>query len=438
MIKPRKLTLIALFLASSPAFCGEFLTSGGSARSTAMGGAYTPEPDNVLDAMASNPAGIALINAPWVDIAVMGGLATGDYTNSVNSAGRLNSVGAIPYGAFGTPLGKHISIGVAALPELLSDARWNYTDPRGGAGSVSYGQVHSVSSITAVRTAFGAGFYLGSRVQIGVTVGTTYNTNELNTAYVFQNYQPLAGLKTLLTLRTAGYGWNGTAGVLVRASHNLRLGASWHSSTSIRSTGQAAGNAGVQFAAIGLGGARPDFRYDAEVDNILPQSVSFETIWQATSKFQVVAQMDWINWGSAFQTLPVILTKGNNADINGLLGTNAFSDSIPVNWHDQVVERLGISRNWREHGVLRAGYAHANTPVPGSTLSPLTAAITRHTISAGAGYSVGRWLFEAAYSIDPLISESNGTSALKSGEFSSTRVSVSTQAVVLTTSLRLR
>jgi long-subunit fatty acid transport protein len=438
MLKHHNLTLISLLLsASAPIFGAAFLTSGGSARSAGMAGTYTPDTTSVLDAIAINPAGLALVSAPVIDLTLAGGLATGNYTNSVSSTGNLHTLAGSPYGAFGSPLGHRISIGVAVLPELFSAAKWNYTDPTGSANGVSYGALHSISSIKAARTALGAGIYLSSRVQIGATIGYTHNSNELDTAYIFQNFAPLAGLKTLLTLHTSGNGWNGTGGVLVRASKTLQVGAAFHSRTTIRSTGSAYGNAGVQFAAIGLGAARPDFHYNAEVDNVLPQSVTAHINWQATSKLQFVAQADWINWSRAFQSLPVILTHGDNSDINGLLGSSGINDSIPLHWKDQVVARLGVSRKWNEHGTLRAGYAHANSPVPGSTLSPLTAAITRHTLSAGAGYARGRWSVDAAYSVDPSTGESSGKSLLKSSEFDNTHVGIMTQAVILSTTFRL-
>lgn len=435
--------LLTLFiLAPAALLADDFLTSGSSARSTAAAGVYIPTSDNVLDAMAINPAGLAMLSGARLDFSLKAALARGSFSNSANTDAPLHSAGVIPYGAFGTPLGSEgwlgrVTVGAAVLPELLSAAKWRYVDAPGGAGGVSYGMLNQNSEIVAIRTAFGAGIAVNSRLMIGATAGLVYNTNTLQTAYVFQQHPALAGLKTLLDLHTSGTGWNGSVGAIVRPLRSWQIGAAYKSRTTIRSTGTATGNAGIQFAKIGLGAARPDFRYDGEVDNTLPQSATFNVAWQAGRKTRIVGQADWINWRRAFRELPVNLTRGNNADINGLLGTDGIRDAIPLDWKNQLVTRVGVERSWLESASIRAGYAHSNNPVPSSTLSPLTAAITRHTLGAGVGYTRGRWRTDLAYSFEPTASAATGLSALKSGEYNNSRVKVGTQSLVLSTSIRV-
>ena len=85
--------------------------------------------------MAINPAGLTRLAAPTLDLSAVGIFARGQFTNSANSDGRLDSVGVVPYGAFGTRIGKsRFSLGVAALPELMSSAKWRYVDAPGGVG----------------------------------------------------------------------------------------------------------------------------------------------------------------------------------------------------------------------------------------------------------------------------------------------------------------
>jgi long-subunit fatty acid transport protein len=364
--------------------------------------------------------------------------ARGKFINSANSNGRLDSNGVVPYGAFGMPLGKsRFSFGVAVMPELIAAAKWNYVDASGGAGGISYGALHHDSELLAVRSAAAIGVELGPKLQIGATVGAVYNANTLETAYVFQIYPALAGLKTLLNLHTSGVGWNGSVGALVRPLRRIELGVAYKSRTTVESKGVATGNAGVQFAAIGLGALKPDFRYDAEVDNVLPQSMLAHIAWRATPRLRLVGQIDWINWKDTFANLSVILTRGNNADINGLLGTDGIKDSIPLHWRDQVIARIGLERSWLKNAVVRAGFARSNDPVPGSTLSPLTAAITRNTLSAGFGYQYGRCRFDVGYSIDPTSQGNTQQSLLKAGEYNDSIVKVGTQALMLSTSFRL-
>ena len=88
-----------------------------------------------------------------------------------------------------------------------------------------------------------------------------------------------------------------------------------------------------------------------------------------------------------------------------------------------------------ENMGVRGGYVHANSPVPDSTLSPLTAVIMENTLSTGFGYRLGRTRFDVAYSLDLTAHRNVGQSVLKSGEYSDSWISVGTQSVSLMTSI---
>ena len=384
--------LIALVsFAGSHARGGDFLSGAAGARSVGAGGVYIPSSENVLEAFSINPAGLALMGRPTVEVSVSGLFARGRFTNAHNANGTLSASAAVPYGAFSTPLGNsRFSLGIAVLPQLLSAAKWRYTDPPGGVGGVSYGRIDHDSEILAMRFAVGVGWNVAPKLQVGVTMGAVYNRNILQTAYVFQSNPALAGMKTLLDLHAAGIGWNGSAGALYRPSRRFAAGAAYQSRTMIATRGVATGNAGLQFAKIGLGSARPDFRYDARVDDMLPASVVVQGVWQASRRTRILGQADWVNWKKAFTELPVLLTNGNNSDINGVLGTNVIRDAVPLKWRNQVILRGGIERSGLENAAIRAGYARSNAFVPDATLSPLTAAITQNRFSAGAGVRRGR------------------------------------------------
>ncbi|MEP7366024.1 MAG: outer membrane protein transport protein [Acidobacteriota bacterium] len=430
---------LAFGLALTTCAWGEdFLTSGAGARTRGTAGVYAPWTESALDAMAVNPAGLTLLGGPVIEVSTAAMFARGTFQNAANSDGKLNANGAIPFGAFGMPIGKsRFTLGFAATPELMSAARWRYTDAPGGAGGVSYGTLDHRSEIFAMRTSAGVGVHVNSKLQLGFTVGALYNTNRLRTAYVFQNHPALAGLKTSLDLKTNGVGWNGSVGAIVSPTKKLNFGVAYKTRTTVASKGLATGNIGVQLAAIGLGAARPDFNYDAQVDNILPQSLTGHVLWHVNTRTRLMAQTDWVNWRRAFAHLPVTLTNGDNKDINGVLGTNGINDSIPLHWRNQMTARVGIEQSWRENTTLRAGYAHGNSPVPGSTLSPLTAAITRDSITAGAGYRWGRVRVDAAYVLDPKVSRTTGSSALRAGEYSNSRVRLGTHAVIISTTFKL-
>lgn len=246
----------------------------------------------------------------------------------------------------------------------------------------------------------------------------------------------LQGLKTLLDLRTTGYGWNGSVGALIRPTRKLELGFAWKSSTTIVSHGTAGGDAYAQFAALGLAGVPSSFTYAAQVRNVLPQSLLANVAWRVNPRWLVAFQTDWIHWHGAFGTLPVTLTNGTNAAINGLVNSTTLQDGVPLDWKDQYSFHVGAERLLTERTSLRFGYAHANDPVPSSTLVPLTAAIMSNQISTGLMYRLGRSNVELAYSYDPTAQAQVQQSAVLSGEYNNSTVRVGTQAITMNYSLR--
>jgi long-chain fatty acid transport protein len=223
--------------------------------------------------------------------------------------------------------------------------------------------------------------------------------------------------------------------MLWKPIESFQLGLSYTSQAKIDSEGRAHGDAGVQLTNLGLGAARHDFAYDAEVTNVFPQQIALGLAWKPVAKLTVSAQVDWINWQNSFDKLEVRLRHGNNRDLNGLVASDKLDDDIPLDWKDQFVFRAGVEYQIDEHWALRAGYAYGRNPIPTRTLLPLTAAIMEHTISAGVGFRTGGVVVDLAYQWQIPNSEHIGESDLAAGEYSDSTIRVGTQWVGLTTSL---
>ncbi len=131
------------------------------------------------------------------------------------------------------------------------------------------------------------------------------------------------------------------------------------------------------------------------------------------------------------------LTNGDNPDINALLPSTSLLDSVPLHWNFTFSFHAGFERTLTESLSFSAGAAHASDPVPGSTLSPLTAAITSNQLSTGFGYRIGRTRFYLAYTYDFASNAQVSQSALLCGEFDNSRLRIGTQAITLTTSFKL-
>ena len=370
-----------------------------------MGGTEVATPGNALGALGANPAGLSIVTGPELDAGFEGASAYGKFTSKTGEGGTLSpDIDLAPEGAIAAPVPTTpFTVGVGVIPQTGLSAHWNYPDPPEGlGGTASYGQQRDNSEIEVVRIALGTSLAITRQLSIGGALGLNYNENLLQTPYIFQSQPVLRGFKTLLNLSTSGWGANGMAGLLYKVTDTVTVGLSYQSETTIKTEGHASGNAGAQLNALGPGfaGVRRDFDYDAEVDNTFPQIVSGGVAWKFHPGWEASAEIDWTNWSGAFDTLPVKLSHGNNAQINGLVGSSSMEDDIPLDWKDAFTYRIGIEDAITPSFFLRCGYAFTNSVVPGDTLTPLTAALPENMISAGAGYR-WRWLeIDLAYQWD--------------------------------------
>jgi long-subunit fatty acid transport protein len=91
---------------------------------------------------------------------------------------------------------------------------------------------------------------------------------------------------------------------------------------------------------LGLG-VPADFAYDAEVNTRAPQMTTVGLAWQANPKLDLLLQWEWLDWSGAMPNLPIALTTGTNSAINGLLQSTSLNDSVPFEWKDRHIFRLG-------------------------------------------------------------------------------------------------
>lgn len=412
---------------------------GTGAKSMSLGGADVAWAQDPLTSLADNPAGFGFVKGAMLTLGSTTAYATGRFTNRVDPNGFLTDRALTSAeGGLGIQLGNSpVRIGLGFFPVSGLNGDWRYIDPPGGTGgTTSYGFQQQRSEIIVLRTAVGISAQITSKLSIGASLGLVYNENKLQAPYIFQNEPALPpGFKTLLNLQTSGWSADGNVGLQYRPTDDLALGLVYKTETRVRTTGDAWGDAGAQLTSLGLGAAQHNFHYDAEVDNIFPQSVSAGATWKAGPKWTFSGQIDWIDW-SVFNMLPVKLTNGSNRDIDGVVGSSSLSDSIPLKWSDQLAYRAGVEYQLNDNFALRAGYIYGKSPVPSSTLTPLTGAITENTITAGIGYTRGRYSVDAAYQYSLPTTRNVGTSSLAAGEYSNTSLKVSIQTFTITASVR--
>lgn len=388
-----------------------------------LGGVDVTGGTSPVDAMANNPASLAVFSKPVAGFSLTYVQAEGTFSNEFNSRASMRESGIKPGVALALPLGSGWTVGVGFLPDVAMRARWNFIDAPGGAdGGTSYGTRAHDSEIIALRTTAALSWQATETLSLGASVGAVYNENRLHAPYTFQNQATLRTVKTLLDLNTTGTGWGVQTGLNWRPTKDLAVALSYRSEVRIESDGTARGDARRQLDRLGLGAARSDFAYDAGVNNTLPPMVSLGTQYRATERLRLAAQLDWIGWERTFDTLVVDLKDGNNADLNGLTKSRDIHDEIPLNWRDQWVGRIGAEYALSDSTMLRVGYAYSPSPVPGETLTPLTASIAEHTVGVGVGYTNGSWTWDFAAQADIPHTQSVEKSALAAGEYNNSSV----------------
>lgn len=408
--------------------------NGSGARSMAMGGASVADRDDYFASMALNPSLLSYVDGVDLSIGVVGALAEGTFDNGSDRLGYLDDRGgAFPEVVLRSSLGSNLGLGFSLVPEEIRIADWVYEDLPGGIdGDTSYGSRTHRSEILGVRAAVGLGWQVTDTLSIGVSGGAVYNQNRLKAPYIFQSHPALAGFKTLLDLETDGVGLNGDIGLTWEVTKSLTVGLSYRTPTRISTEGTARGDIGEQLASLGLDQVPSTFAYRAEVENEFPQSATGGISWQVTEKTRVAFQVDWIGWERAFDNLTVNLSDGTNESINGLLGSDEIVDSVPLDWDDQFVYRAGIEHRLSEEWALRLGYSYGKAPMPTSTTTPMTAAISEHTVGVGVGYARGPYRVDLSYQWDLPATQQLSDSRILSGEYKNSKVGLEAHWLALT------
>lgn len=369
--------------------------------------------DTPTAAMTSNPAGLAGQSSAIQGTAVVTGYF-GEFSNSVNSGSSLrNPVTGFPTGALAYQLEDNpdVTLGVSLTPDAVARGYWEYWD-------TTYGfQSHDSRLITA-RLAFGAGWQATDKLSVGGTVGVTYNENYLKAPYTFQNAGAVTGAKVLLDLETSGFGPNFSLGAQYDVTDWATVGVRYISPTWFFTDGNA----------DGFAGAAP-FSYTAQIDQQLPQRIGVGVELEPLDWLSLYFQADWVDYGMAYDTLKISLGNGAQPAL-----PNAFTERSPLDWESVWVLAAAATVNITDDLSWDVGYSYGSSPVPDSTLTPLTAAIFEHTIASGLTYRMGDVEIGLAYQYDVPHTQSTNSSILLNGEYQNSSVEVGghTGAVSLT------
>ncbi len=407
--------------------------NGIGARSAGLAGASLADETDALGSISGNPAALGFLDG--ADFTLSGSYvrANGNVRSASGQTGSLvDTFGVLPDLALRVPLSDDLGVALSFYPDTSRLAKWSLFDPPGGAdGGTSYGQRNFESEILNLRTGVSAGYRFHETLSVGAGLSVVYRRNELRSAYVFQSFAPFAGLKTALDLEADGWGVQGDFSIQWKPDPEWSMVLAYRTPAKFNTSGTARGDIDEQFKSLGLTGVPTDFRYDVDITSRLPQKVSLAAQWKATDRLRISPQIEWIEWSRAFDTLEVRLSNGSNPVINSVGGGDAFQDDTALNWRDSFVYRLGVEYDLTSQFTVRAGYAYSKSPVPDSTLLPMTAAISEHTLAAGLGWKWDRYRVDVAYQYDLPATRTATATEITGTEFRNSRVELDAHWVSL-------
>lgn len=187
-------------------------------------------------------------------------------------------------------------------------------------------------------------------------------------------------------LKGSGDGWGYNAGILYKFGGMYSLGLAFRSEVKVDYEGDATLN---NIGGVGLllqGGTR--FKTGGEAELTYPATAQLGFAAQVTPAVLVEADLDWTGWSSYDK-----LTIKFDDPVVGKTSSTATKD-----WDDTWCFRLGAKYKATDALVLSAGYLFDQSPIPDENFDTmLPDGETRHGLTVGAGYRVGKFSLDAAY-----------------------------------------
>ncbi|MDH5300923.1 MAG: outer membrane protein transport protein [Gammaproteobacteria bacterium] len=195
-------------------------------------------------------------------------------------------------------------------------------------------------------------------------------------------------------------GYGGKIGLAYKINRKLNVGATYHAKTSLSdmTTSDAVMSMGVLADTGVMSGGAPSGTYvdmnipvsgKITVKNFQwPATYAFGAAYQASDKLMVVADVKQIAWSDVMKDFSMSFEADNVAANGGFAGAK-MDMALYQNWDDQTVISLGGAYQVKNDLVLRAGYNHANNPVPEKYLNALFPAIVESHLTLGLGMGSG-------------------------------------------------
>jgi len=261
---------------------------------------------------------------------------------------------------------------------------------------VSFGNQLYRSEASLIKMLAATSFKVTEKLSLGVSLGSAYQAAELELPYTFQE-GPLAGVSVLGDLDAQDYfGFTYTLGSQYKITENTVVGFSFVSESQATLRGEADVTIPDEAPESALF-SNKQAEYDMESNFEWPRSIGMGVSHKINASNTFSFDLVYLDWASAFDSLSLELTDGDNEEFNAALG-NKISDSFPIDWDSTFALRFGYEYFFKgnTNDIVRCGYIYNENPVPQDTQVPFIPGTLKHTFSVGYTHKWNRWEFDTA------------------------------------------
>lgn len=325
-------------------------------------------------AFNTNPAGAAQIQGQILDLLLepYSYLGTEHSDSLGNDDGPVNKYGSGAGGGYARRLKAHdVVIGAGLF--FQGGAGFVYEDFKTPAGTED-----TLSGLFgSIKIAPGVAWKINERWSVGASTGLMYSTAR-------QKFFPRTSAPGFSGFRVddlSGVSMNVKMGFQVRPAQDWVLAAVYTSKGPIRLDN---GKLKLNLTDEEGGSSIVTYRDARQTGLAFAQEVSVGALYRVQPKWQIVADVTWLDWSSAMSSARLSASNPDDANAPARLALES-----PLDWDDQILGAVGATYQWSPQLELRGGVSWAENPVPESTINPTFALTGETSISAGMSYVLG-------------------------------------------------
>lgn len=407
---------LTVSLAASQLFAAGFAINEQSISGMGTGFAGRSSSADDASTVFGNPAGMSRLKHEQVSVGAAAIIAKTNIDNVRGTFGGSNDgdmvpVVGVPMGYYVKPIDDHWAFGVGVyVPFGL------VTDYENGFAGRYFADKSHVQVVTFQPT---ISYAFNDKVSIGF--GPTINRidGELTSSTLNPATPGRNDGKVKIKGDDTALGFN--VGILVQATENTRLGATYHSKVKYKLEGD------TKIEGSGFGPFNGQ-KYDASLDITTPESVDFSVTHELDANWTLYAGSTWTRW-SRLQSI-VVENSGVQPGLGGSAGPIG-TIAEPQNWHDTWAHAIGASYKVNKEWTLRTGFSVDQSPTNNTNRSPRIPTGDRKAISFGAGWSPNdNMTIDVAYSYlredEAKIRDSSATKGNYSADYRNTAHGVGT------------